>query len=70
MSGEQAPRRLLWAGAAVTVLGVAIAGTAPIVGTDGASRTHAQQTLGGIVVVVGWALLAWGIHRFGRSGDD
>jgi hypothetical protein len=64
------PRHLLAAGALSTALGIAIAGTAPVVGTDGASRTHAQQLAGGVAVVLGWALLAWGIHRFGRARDD
>jgi hypothetical protein len=61
------PRQLLAAGAIVTVLGIAIAGMAPILGTEGSSRTSAQQVAGGVVVVLGWALLAWGIHRFGRE---
>lgn len=63
------PRRLLAAGAVATALGIALAGAAPIVGTDGASRTHMQQIVGGVVVVLGWALLAWGIHGFGRAPD-
>lgn len=69
MSAQVTPRRLLGAGAVATVLGIAVAGTAPVVGTDGASRTHGQQIVGGVVVVLGWALLAWGIHRFGRARD-
>jgi hypothetical protein len=40
------------------------------VGTDGGSRTHTQQLVGGVVVVMGWALLAWGIHAFGRARED
>jgi len=63
------PKRQLAAGALATALGIAIAGTAPIVGTDGSSRTHAQQIVGGVVVVLGWALLAWGIHGFGRARE-
>ena len=63
-------RALLAAGVGATVLGIAIAGTAPILGTDGASRTHAQQMVGGVVVVLGWAILAWGIHSFGRARED
>jgi hypothetical protein len=51
------------------VLGIAIAGTAPIVGTEGSSRTVAQQIAGGVVVVLGWAILAWAIHRFGREAS-
>jgi hypothetical protein len=60
-------RVLLLVGAAATVLGLAIAGTAPIAGTEGSSRTQAQQTLGGVVVVLGWLTLGWAIHRFGRG---
>jgi hypothetical protein len=63
------PRQLVAAGAVVTVLGIAIAGTAPVLGTEGSSRTLAQQTVGGVVVVLGWALLAWAIHAFGRAKD-
>ncbi len=48
-------------------LGLAVAGTAPIAGTPGSGRTEAMQTLGGVLVIVGWAVLAWGIHRLGRS---
>lgn len=61
------PKQSIAAGALLTVLGVAIAGTAPVLGTDGASRTHAQQAVGGVLVVLGWALLAWAIHAFGRE---
>jgi hypothetical protein len=25
--------------------------------------------VGGVAVVVGWAILAWGIHAFGRQRD-
>ncbi len=64
------PRRLLAAGAMATVLGVAVAGAAPVVGTEGASRTHDQQIAGGVAVVLGWALFAWGIHSFGRSHEE
>jgi hypothetical protein len=64
------PRRWLAAGAALTILGLAVATTAPMVGTDGAERERAQQIVGGIVVLLGWAALALGIHRFGRLADD
>ena len=63
------PRRLLTVGVVVTALGVAVAATAPVLGTEGADRTRTQEALGGAGVVLGWALLAWGIHRFGRVGD-
>jgi hypothetical protein len=62
-----APRHQLAAGAVLSVLGLAVAGTAPIVGTSGSGRTEAMQTLGGVLVIVGWAVLAWAIHRLGRS---
>ena len=63
------PRRTLAVGAVATALGVAIAGAAPVMGTEGSARTQTQQLVGGIVVVLGWALLAWGIHSFGRERD-
>jgi hypothetical protein len=61
------PRRLLGAGAVVTVLGIAIAGTAPVLGTGADERARTQQAAGGITVLLGWAALGWGIHRFGRE---
>ena len=64
------PRRLLAMGASATVAGIAIAATAPILGTGPADRIHAQQTVGGVVLLAGWALLAWGIHSFGRERGD
>ena len=67
--GGLSPRRLLLAGALATALGVALAATAPVLNTPGSGRTRAQEMLGGIVLVLGWALLAWGIHRFGRAED-
>ena len=54
-------------GALVTVSGLAVAATAPIVGTGVAERIESQQRAGGLLVVAGWALLAFGIHRFGRE---
>jgi uncharacterized membrane protein len=62
-------RRAVLAGAVVTVVGVAIAATAPIVGTQSVDRTQGQQTAGGIVVLGGWALLAWAVHRLGRESS-
>jgi hypothetical protein len=61
------PRRLILAGALVTASGLAVAATAPIVGTALAEPIETQQAAGGLLVVVGWALLAVGIHRFGRE---
>jgi hypothetical protein len=63
------PRQWIAAGAVATVAGIAIAGTAPVFGTAGSSRTHVQQTVGGVVVVLGWLLLAWAIHAFGRAKE-
>jgi hypothetical protein len=64
------PRSLLTAGALLTVLGIAVAGSAPVLGTDGSGRTQGQQIAGGVGVVLGWALLAFAIHSFGRAGRD
>jgi hypothetical protein len=60
-------RRLLGAGAAATVLGIAIAATAPVLGTGADDRARAQQGVGGVTLLLGWAVLGWGIHRFGRE---
>ncbi len=64
------PRRILFSGALLTALGLAIAATSPIVGTPGAEHARPQQMLGGISVLLGWAALAWGVHRFGRAGEE
>ena len=61
------PRRLILAGALVTVSGLAVAATAPIAGIGAAARIDAQQGAGGVLVLAGWALLGLGIHRFGRE---
>jgi hypothetical protein len=53
---EQRARRLLAAGSVVTAAGIAIAGTV-------------ERTAGGVTVVVGWALLVYGIHAFGRAAS-
>jgi hypothetical protein len=53
----------------MTVLGLAIAGTAPIASTAPNDQRSVQETVGGIVLLAGWALLAWGIHRFGREPE-
>jgi hypothetical protein len=53
---EPRARRLLAVGSVVTTLGIAIAGTV-------------ERTAGGIVVVVGWAFIIYGIHAFGRAGS-
>jgi hypothetical protein len=61
------PQRLILAGALVTASGLAVAATAPVVGRGLPERIEAQQSAGGLLVVAGWALLALGIHRFGRQ---
>ncbi len=61
------PRRLVVAGAVITVVGIAVAGTAPVIGTGADDRARTQQTAGGVAVLVGWAALGWGIHRLGRE---
>jgi hypothetical protein len=61
-------RRLLLAGALLTALGLALAMTVPAVGAPGHEQAGARQLTGGIAVLLGWATLAWGIHRFGRGG--
>jgi hypothetical protein len=53
---EQRARALLAAGSVVTTVGIAIAGTV-------------ERTGGGIIVVVGWAFIIYGIHSFGRAGS-
>jgi hypothetical protein len=61
-------RRMLAAGTIATAVGIAVTATAPVLGTPGAERTRPQELIGGVIVLVGWGLLAWGIHSFGRSG--
>jgi hypothetical protein len=57
-----AARQLIAFGAALTVLGLAIAGTSPVMTSE-----STQQTAGGLGLLAGWAVLALGIHRFGRE---
>jgi hypothetical protein len=60
-------RRLIGAGAALTVIGLALAMVAPLSVGKGAGVARIEQLAGGLVVLVGWLSLAWGIHRFGRE---
>ena len=60
------PRRLILVGALVTASGLGVAATAPVVGTRPADSIEVQQRAGGFLVLAGWAILALGIHRFGR----
>jgi hypothetical protein len=72
VTGERpsGPRGWMLAGALLTVVGLGIAAISPIAGRAGSDRTGAQQLCGGLIVVVGWVVLAWGIHRFGRESGD
>ncbi len=63
------PRRFILAGALVTATGLATAATAPIAGIGLVGRIEERQMLGGVLVLLGWGLLAWGIHRFGRENE-
>ncbi len=49
-------RQFLVAGAALCATGLGVAGTV-------------SPTFGGTLLVAGWALLAYAIHRFGRSRE-
>jgi hypothetical protein len=53
-SGGSRARQLVAAGGSVVAVGIALVGTA-------------HPDIGGPVLLVGWLLLAGGIHRFGRS---
>jgi hypothetical protein len=64
------PRRWLTAGAALIVVGLAVAATAPIPGTSGSERARPQQVAGGAAALLGWVALGWGIHRFGRAEES
>ena len=61
------PRALLLLGAVATTAGLVAAAATPVIGTPGAESAGFRQFVGGIFVLVGWAALAWGIHRFGRE---
>jgi hypothetical protein len=32
-------------------------------------RSEERPIVGGVLVLLGWGLLAWGIHRFGRENE-
>ena len=50
-------RRLLAIGAAAATLGLALVGSV-------------AKTYGGIVLLVGWAILTFALHAFGRAGAE
>jgi hypothetical protein len=60
------PRRVLALGALLTVVGLALAATTQGVGAS-SDGPRAQQLGGGVIVLIGWAVLGWGVHRVGRS---
>jgi hypothetical protein len=60
-------RTLVTAGAVLTALGLAMAALLPVARADDSDRVLLWQRAGGVIVFVGWAALAWGIHRFGRD---
>jgi hypothetical protein len=62
-------RRLLALGAVLTVVGLLVAATSPVAGARASERGQAQTLAGGMILLVGWAVLGWGIHRFGRDSD-
>jgi hypothetical protein len=64
------PRRIVLGGALVTTMGLALAATAPDRVSDESGLTGLQSKAGGLLVLVGWAALAWGTHRFGRAVED
>jgi hypothetical protein len=54
-------------GATLTILGIALAATSPVESTAFATGAGSRSTVGGVVTLLGWALLAWGIHALGRG---
>lgn len=67
MNASRVARRWIAVGAGLTAVGLAVAAVAPVVGTALLGRIRLQQDAGGTMVVLGWVLLAVGIHRFGRA---
>jgi hypothetical protein len=63
------PRRLIMLGAALTAIGLAVAGIAPVAGTAPVEQVQSQELVGGLVLLAGWLLLAVGIHRLGRGSE-
>ncbi|MGA2447110.1 MAG: hypothetical protein ABTD50_00370 [Polyangiaceae bacterium] len=60
----------LLAGALLTVLGLILAATAPVIGTPGAETTRLRQHIAGVCVVIGWVLLGVSIHALGRAPPE
>jgi hypothetical protein len=62
--------RVLLAGALLTVVGLIVAATAPVIGTRGSEMTRVRQHIGGASVVIGWVLLGVSIHAVGRGPPE
>ncbi|MGA7121893.1 MAG: hypothetical protein WBY94_17425 [Polyangiaceae bacterium] len=62
------PRRWMAIGAVCTVVGLAVAATAQGGAAGNSDGARSQQQCGGLIVLAGWSLLGWSIHRFGRAG--
>jgi hypothetical protein len=54
---ETRARSALFAAAATSILGLAVAGTV-------------SRTVGGIVLVTGWLAFVYALHSLGRAGDS
>ena len=48
------------AGVVTSIVGVAVVALAPL--------DSALRTAGGLLLLAGWAVAAWGLHRYGRAG--
>jgi uncharacterized membrane protein YidH (DUF202 family) len=66
-SKARTSRSLLSFGALLVVFGLAVAATSAIAGAPDSENADGQQLVGGVIVLAGWAVLVWGIHRFGRA---
>lgn len=48
------------AGIAASIAGVVVVALAPV--------DSALRSAGGVLLLAGWAVAAWGLHRYGRAG--
>jgi hypothetical protein len=62
------PRGFLLVGTLLTTLGLALAGATPAL--RGGGPGSGQPVVAGVIVLLGWGALVWGIHSFGRSTAD